>query len=108
MLNDLLFELLKLVLIICSALITRYVIPFIRREIQNTEYAWVVDVVEDAVRYVEQVTNEEGAGSKKKELVLNFVQSQLDARGIKISQDQLNALIEATVYGLNVEKQSVE
>ena len=106
--NDLLFELLKLVLIICSALITRYVIPFIRREIQNTEYAWIVNVVEDAVRYVEQITTEDGAGLKKKTMVLEFVQSQLDARGIKISQEQLNALIEATVYGLNVEKQSVE
>jgi hypothetical protein len=108
MMDDLLFELLKLVLIVCSMLITRYLIPLIRREIGNSEYAWIVDVVDDAVRYVEQITAEEGAGLKKKTMVLEFVQAQLQAKGIKISQEQLNALIEATVYGLNSEKQLMD
>ena len=106
--DDLLFELLKLVLIVCSMLITRYLIPLIRREIGNSEYTWIVDVVDDAVRYVEQITSEEGAGLKKKTMVLEFVQAQLQAKGIKISQEQLNALIEATVYGLNSEKQLMD
>jgi hypothetical protein len=41
-------------------------------------------------------------------MVLEFVQAQLQAKGIKISQEQLNALIEATVYGLNSEKQLMD
>ena len=108
MFDDLLFELLKLVLIVCSALISRYLIPYIRRELQNSEYIWVANVVEDAVRYVEQITTEEGAGLKKKTEVVEFVQAQLDKKGIKISQDQLNALIEATVYGMNMDKLPVD
>ena len=106
--DDLLFELLKLVLIVCSALISRYLIPFIRRELQNSEYQWVANVVGDAVYYFEQITTESGAGLKKKTEVLEFVQAQLDKKGIKISQEQLNALIEATVYGMNMDKPPVD
>lgn len=64
----------------------------------NNETAKVV--VENAVKFVEQVYSNLN-GPEKLQKALSEAQAILEEKGIKITQTELNMLIEAAVYGLN-------
>ena len=57
-------------------------------------------VVEDAVKFVEQVYTDL-KGKEKLELATNQVAEVLASKGIKITAAEINMLIESAVYGLN-------
>lgn len=64
----------------------------------NNETAKVV--IENAVKFVEQVYSNLN-GPEKLQKALSEAQAILEEKGIKITQTELNMLIEAAVYGLN-------
>lgn len=64
----------------------------------NTETA--KNVVEDAVRFVEQVYKDLH-GQEKLEKTTAQVVEVLQSKGISISEAEINMLIESAVYGLN-------
>lgn len=64
----------------------------------NTETAKVV--VENAVRFVEQVYKDLH-GKEKLEKAVEQVSQILASKGINLSQAEINMLIESAVYGLN-------
>lgn len=64
----------------------------------NTETA--KNVVEDAVRFVEQVYTDLH-GQEKLEKAAEQVVEVLQSKGISISEAEINMLIESAVYGLN-------
>lgn len=57
-------------------------------------------VVEDAVKFVEQVYNDL-SGREKLEKATEQVSEVLQSKGIKITPAEINMLIESAVYGLN-------
>ena len=57
-------------------------------------------VVEDAVKFVEQVYNDL-SGKEKLEKATIQVSEILQSKGIKITPAEINMLIESAVYGLN-------
>lgn len=102
--SDITFEILKAVTIIAIIAITRYCIPALQSYISNSKYAWLVGVVKDLVESAEQTIKEEKAGAKKKALVMEMVERIFDEANIKITADQLNALIESAVYTMHREE----
>lgn len=96
--NDVTFIILKLVVSVCAALITVYVIPYLKTLRQDRRYASLLDAVEVAVRAAEQTFKESGQGARKKEEVLTFVREWMQSHGISISSYQLDQLIECAVY----------
>ena len=64
----------------------------------NTETAKVV--VENAVRFVEQVYKDLH-GKEKLEKAVEQVSQILASKGINLSEAEINMLIESAVYGLN-------
>lgn len=64
----------------------------------NTETAKVV--VENAVRFVEQVYKDLH-GKEKLEKAVEQVSQVLTSKGINLSEAEINMLIESAVYGLN-------
>ena len=99
--NDILFEILKAVVIVAVMVVTRYVVPWIKSKISESQYAVVVALIETAVAAAEQTITAEGSGEEKKAQVLEYVQTELAERGITITDEQLDTLIEAAVYALN-------
>lgn len=99
--NDILFEILKTVVIIAVILVTRYFIPALKSYVSRTNYAWIVAIVKDAVECAEQTIKEEKSGPKKKALVMETVGRIFSDANINITQDQLNALVESAVYTMN-------
>ena len=102
--NDVLFEILKAALILVVVLAARYVIPWIKLQVEGTKYNWLVQWAELAVKSAEQTILGRKTGAEKKAIVTKFLKEQLQQKNISLSDEQLNTLIEAVVYTLKQEQ----
>lgn len=101
--NDVTFMILKIVVSVCAALVTVYVVPYLKTLRNDKRYAGMVDLIGLAVRAAEQTITESGQGAVKKERVMEFVRGWLGDRGFDITYDQLSELVEAAVYQMKQE-----
>ena len=101
--NDLTFNILKIVVAVSTVFISVYVIPLLREKLNDSKYQRLLDMVEIAVRAAEQTIKADGA--VKKDEVVKFVTQWMLAHGISITQDQLDQLIECAVFNMNREVQ---
>lgn len=80
-----------------TALVTAFLIPFLKRKVDeeklNTLYTWVTIAVEAA----EKIFSESGMGEEKKEYVLTF----LEEKGVTVDINVLDAMIESAVLNLD-------
>lgn len=104
MMNDLTFNVLKIVVSVVMALIAYYVIPYIKRRIESDRYNELLEMINVAVQAAEQSIKGKGMGELKKENVTTFIKSWLAQTGLEITNEQLDQLIEAAVFELNKEK----
>lgn len=88
------------VIALIAAIITTFLIPWIKGKIDAAKLAQIVEWVGIAVRAAEQIYNESGMGEKKKQYVLDFLAS----KGFTLDPDSINAMIEAAVKDLNIEQ----
>ena len=88
------------VIALIAAIVTTFLIPWIKSKIDAAKLAQIVEWVGIAVRAAEQIYNESGMGEKKKQYVLNF----LADKGFTLDPDSINAMIEAAVKNLNIEQ----
>lgn len=103
--NDITFMILKIVVSVCAALMTAYAIPYLKRQMEAEIGSAVLDLIDVAVRAAEQTLE---GGKVKKEWVVEFVTRWLIQHGIKISEEQLDKLIEAAVYAMNAENGKIK
>lgn len=96
--NDITFNILKIIFSICVALVTVYLIPYIKSMCEDKKYKALVDMVAVAVRAAEQTFRQSGMGAQKKEEVVNFISEYMTTHGLSISSYQLDQLIECAVY----------
>lgn len=101
--NEILFEVLKAVIIISIMVAMRYVVPWIKENTDLAKNQILMDIVTAAVQYAEQTIGK-GSGAEKKAIVTEFLKKQLEAKNLSISDEQLNALIESAVYAMNLAK----
>lgn len=101
--NEVVFEALIVLVMILASIITRHLIPYLKAQIKQTEYEEVLDIIAQAVRAAEQTIRESGQGKVKKAQVIAFVSHYLTERGLHITEEQLDKLIEAAVYVMNKE-----
>lgn len=97
--NDITFTILKVVVSVCSALITIYLIPYIYTLKEDKRYASLVAMVEVAVKAAEQTIGA-GQGALKKSEVIDFVSKWMNDNGVRITEEQLSQIIESAVYQL--------
>jgi len=87
-----------------SAIITGFLVPYIKSNTDENQLTKIDYWVGIAVRAAEQIFNEPDMGIIKKQYVIDF----LNNKGIKITMEDLNILIEAIVQEMNLEKSFVE
>ena len=97
--DDVLFKILEIVITAVITIVARYLIPILMTELKNSKHEWVYSIVMVAVRAAEQIIQEKGAGEKKYELALRLIHEA----GIKMTDEQLNSLIESAVQIMNSE-----
>ena len=84
--------LLKVVALICMAIITYIIVPFLK---EKKLYAYV-DI---AVRAAEQIFKESGSGPQKFAYVTEWIKNKF-----KVTDEDLKRIIEWAVYNMNLEK----
>ena len=100
--ENVMYQILSLVLTIIGLIITYYVIPILRSKVSDEKLSLIEMWVNIAVAAAEQM-KDAGLlpdGQEKKDFVLQFVKD----KGITITDEELNALIEAAVYEINKAK----
>lgn len=84
------------VLTILFALITMYVIPWIKTKVSAEELTEIIKWVKIAVQAAEMIYKESGMGEEKKAYVKTF----LEDKGIKYDERQIDSMIESAVLEL--------
>ena len=101
--DDILFQALKLLIMVLGVFVARYVIPCVKRMIDTEKMETVTQWVEQAVLYAQQV-HQSASGPEKKAIVTKFLWEILTAKNISISEEQLNVLIEAAVKSMKMQE----
>lgn len=97
MTTELFLKIVMALITIMSALVTAYVIPYIKTKISAEELENISYFVTVAVRCAEQIYTAE-QWQEKKEYVMDYVRNVMDEHfKIKLSYDQLNAIVEGIV-----------
>lgn len=102
--NDITFNILKIVISVVMALVGYYLVPFIKEKLKEAKNKELVDAIKIAVRAAEQTFKESGMGKAKKDDVLNYICVWLAKNNIKITDtqlDEIDRMIEAAVFAMN-------
>lgn len=91
------------VLSIVSVLVTGVLVPLLKQKYGKEKVISVMEAVDIAVKAAEQIYKETGQGNLKKQYVL----MRLNEQGFKVTEKELDDMIEASVLELNRWKQEI-
>lgn len=113
--NNLLMNVLTAVIVALIGVITTQLLPFLTAKkdealakMRRTKWAWAADIIDAAVRAVEQTVAEDVHGINKKKLAVNYIMPWLSKNGITLTEEEIDQLIEAAVQAMNAERLEVE
>lgn len=92
-------KIIEAIITLLVALITAFVIPYIKSKLSANKLTEILEWVKIAVQAAEMIYNESGMGKEKKK----FVEAFLTEHNIKVDIEQLDALIESAVLELKKE-----
>ncbi len=103
--NEIIFEVIKIVVMVAVLVITRYLVPWLKDKIGADKLAAAEKWARYAVLKAQQVLWEKD-GRDKKAYVTEFLKEILIAKNIALSDEQLDVLIEAAVKQMKMEENS--
>ena len=101
--SDIIFELIKVAVMLAILMVTRYMIPWFRDKIGTEQLLVIEKWTKSAVMMAQQGLGDAN-GVDKKTYVTEFLKKLLTAKNISISDEQLDVLIEAAVKQLKTEE----
>ncbi len=101
--NDIIFEVVRALLVIAIMVVARYAVPFLKSKINGSELEWIYDWAVKAVKAAEQTTVGEHTGIQKKTIVKEFLLEVAKEKNLAITDAQLENLIESAVYAMKQE-----
>ena len=99
--NEIIYEVVKLIVMLLALVVYRYVIPWLRSKISADKLAEVEKWAKYAVLKAQQVMYAEN-GAERKAYVIQFLKEILIAKNIALSDEQLDVLIEAAVKQMKI------
>lgn len=99
--SDMVFELVKVAVMLVALVAARYIIPWIKDKMGADQLNLVTGWVKSAVLYAQQTMWAE-SGAERKEAVLKILWELLAYKDIHITEEQLNILIEAAVKEMKI------
>lgn len=91
------FEIILAIIPIIGAILTAYVIPLIKENINNEKLAKYKYWASMAVKAAEMIWTESGKGQDKKEYVVNYLNKLFNSKKTVLTKEQIEVLIEAAV-----------
>ena len=101
--NDIVFYALVALVVFIGLAFTSYLLPLFKDKMNDMGLTFIVKWIDKAVRYAEQVFGG-GQGAQKKAEVIKFILQIAETYKIKITEEQIDKLIEASVFAMNHEK----
>lgn len=101
--NEINFEVIKIVVMVAALLISRYLVPWLKEKIGADKLAVAEKWTKYAVLKAQQVLWEKD-GQDRKAYVVEFLKEILIAKNIALSDEQLDVLIEAAVKQMKIEE----
>ena len=96
---ELITKLTESIVTVVIILISAYVIPWLKNKVGEDKYNQIVSFAETVVRSAEKIyTPEEWA--QKKRYAVEMVQAKAEEVGIKITPEEINAIIEGAVQAV--------
>ena len=102
--DDRLFQIILAVIPVLGTILTVYIVPLIKEKIGNENLAKYEYWVNIAVKAAELIWTETGHGTDKKQYVIDFMNKMFNSKKTVITEEQLNALIEAAVKQMKIEE----
>lgn len=90
-------QILSVIISVLGLLLTYYIVPYLKNKTGTEKMNHMILWVKAAVAAAEMIYPDIKSGEKKKEYVMEFLKS----KGVTITDQELDALIEAVVYELN-------
>lgn len=101
--NEIIFEILRLAVLLVVFAVTCYLIPWIRGKIGQDKLNEITTWTNAAVLMAQQVYYAK-TGPERKAIVVDLLKSMLTAKNISITDEQLDTLIEAAVKAMKIEE----
>lgn len=101
--NDIVFEIVKIVIMVTVLVVTRYLVPLIKDKIGSSNMKLIAEWTKYAVLKAQQVLWSE-SGEDRKVYVTEFLKNLLIEKNIALSDEQLDILIEAAVKQMKIEE----
>lgn len=96
---ELITKIVEAVVTILLALVSAYVIPWIKNRVGEDKYNLLVSFAETVVRSAEKIFTPE-QWEQKKEYAVDMVLEKSNSLGLKIGIDEINAIIEGAVQAV--------
>lgn len=101
--NDIFFEILKLLVMVAALVVARYVVPWLKEKSDSELVDAIAEWASKAVLSAQQVM-QSSTGEEKKAIVTQFLKEILTAKNIALSDTQLDILIEAAVKQMKIQE----
>lgn len=101
--SDIMLDIVKGVIVFAIIITVRYFVPWIKEKIFTSEYSWLVELVKTAVTAIQQ-TDWDKTGPERKAKVVELLSGLLIEKNISISDEELDAMIEAAVWAMKQAK----
>lgn len=92
-----LFEVILALIPVLGAIITYFIIPYIKTNMDSAKLAQYKEWATLAVKSAEMLWRETGHGEDKKTYVVNFLTDMFNSGKNTITEEQMNVLIESAV-----------
>ena len=113
--NELIFNVLLAVITALVGIVVKQLIPYLKAKqtettakLRQTKWSWTADIIDAAVRAVEQTAQGAIHGEDKKKIAMEYTKSVLLKSGISMSDEQISTLIEAAVQAMNAQAITIE
>lgn len=99
--NENLFQVILTLISVFGAIVTYFIIPYIKTNIDSVKLSQYKEWATLAVKTAEMLWKETGHGEDKKAYVVDFLTNMFNSKKVVITKEQMNVLIESAVQELN-------
>ena len=99
---DIIFEVIKIVVMLTALLVARYVVPWMNEMVQDAKTRQILEWTKQGVLAVQQMYYAE-TGETRKEMVKVFLGDFLKEKNVTLTDEQVSMLIEAAVKQMKME-----
>ncbi len=95
--NEKIFEVILTLIPVIGAIITYFIVPYIKANVDSTKLTQYKEWAGLAVKTAEMLWRETGHGEDKKAYVVKFLTDMFNSKKVVITEEQMNVLIESAV-----------